>query len=104
MEATTHFLPLKPGPNEDESCREFRLSLSFGLELSCAQSATLIDLCPLSSNLNMLNFLGESTRVFVRLAQALIVEATLIRVNSLQLSISFDPGLMLTVIRFSMIQ
>ena len=31
-------LYVKPGPNEDESCREIRLSLSFGLELSCALS------------------------------------------------------------------
>ena len=33
---------LKPGPNEDESCWEFKLSLSFGLKLSatlvCSQS------------------------------------------------------------------
>ena len=27
---------LKPGPNKDENCREFRLSFSFGLKLSCA--------------------------------------------------------------------
>ena len=28
----------KPGPNEDESCKEFKLSLSFGLKLSCTLS------------------------------------------------------------------
>ncbi len=34
-----HFFWLKPGPNEDESWCEFKLSLSFDMELSC----TLID-------------------------------------------------------------
>ena len=32
----TASLNIKPGSNEDESCRKFKLSLSFGLKLSCA--------------------------------------------------------------------
>ena len=35
-------LVLKPGPNEDESCREFKLSLSFGLKLSCVLAACVL--------------------------------------------------------------
>ena len=43
---------IKPGSNENESCWEFNLSLSFGLKHSCALS----DSRALLSNLNLLNF------------------------------------------------
>ena len=39
---------LKPAPNEEESCREFKLLLSLGPKLSCV----LGDSQTLSSNLN----------------------------------------------------
>ena len=53
---------LKPRPNEDESSDSF----SFGLDLSCALGS-LIDSCPLPTNLNMLKFfvrVDESFRSF----------------------------------------
>ena len=46
------FCYLDPGPNEDESWWEFKLSLSFGLKLS----GTLSDSRAPSSNLNPLKF------------------------------------------------
>ena len=68
----TSYSYLKPGPNEDESCWEFKLSLSFGLN-SHALSSTLLS--ALSSNLNLLKFFIRvlhirELKLFSRLALA----------------------------------
>ncbi len=90
---------VKPGPNEDESWWEFRLSLSFGMQLSC----TLIDSRALFTTLNVLKFfmrVYESlTKSRSRLARVgdsrWELTKTLMWVNSHQLSSSFGRGLTL---------
>ena len=83
----------------DESCREFKLSLSFGLKLSCTLSDSyrlpggLIEFEPAQT---FLESRREFSLVWPALHWVMIVDESGSHESQLQLSSSFDPGLTLS--------